>query len=445
MCKRYYLLTGIGLFLAMMGIGQTNLSMPDVDAETYRLYQQANWKVLIEAGNKALDNGMDFYYLRVRLGIAYYETGNYHRAITHLEKANAAGNGDAFVQESLFYAYLLAGRRMEALVLSKSFTPEQKIRTGTNKMKIFRQADVYYNINRADNSEVIKTFSTEDIPEEDGRQYISDGHRYFFAGLSHEFSPSFSLYHAYTGLQKDHFVYAREEDIATTNEQAHSSLNQYYATAQLRVARNVQLLGGMHIVGLKFVAPVVTQRQGRDVLSWENGTASESVFFGGISAQAPFVSCLAMVYSGNFNQRKQFQTDLLFTFYPSGNYSWYLVSQLSHQTEKLDAEKVNRLVFEQQAGVKLAPKWLAEAYVGFGDMQNFVANQGAVLYNTMDMVKSRGGLRLYFFPSLRARLHLEGSWLRNESAYYPKGSLQQSYNSIMFNSYSVTGGLSWYF
>jgi hypothetical protein len=445
MCKRYQLLTGIVLFLGNIGFGQTNLSLPEVDAATYRMYQEGNWKALIETGTKAIGAGMDFYYLRVRLGVAYYETGNFHRAITHLEKANMDGNGDAFVQESLFYAYLMAGRRMEALVLSKSFTPEQQLRTETNKMKILRQVDVYYNANMADISEVTGSFSTADIPDEDGHQFISDGHRYFFAGLQHEFSPSFRFYHAYTGLQKDHYVYAIEEGISTTNEQARSTMNQYFATAQLRVARNVQLLGGMHIVGLKYVTPVLQQRQGRDVLVWENGSATESVFFGGLSAQAPFLSGLAMVYSGNLNRRSQFQADVQLTFFPSGNYTWYLVSQLSHQTEKLDAEKVNRLIFDQQIGVKLSSKWWTECYVTFGDMQNFVANQGAVLFNTMDMVKSRGGLRLFFAPTLKTRLQLDGSWLRNESVFYPEGSLIQTYNPIYFNSFSITGGLSWFF
>jgi tetratricopeptide (TPR) repeat protein len=444
MCKRY-LLTGIVFLWGIAGFSQTSHSLPEADAATFRLYNERNWKALIETGTKAIGAGMDFYYLRVRLGIAYYETGNFHRAITHLEKANMDGNGDAFVQESLFYAYLMAGRRMEALVLSKSFTPEQQLRTGTDKMKIFRQVDVYLNANKADNSEVIASFSPDDIPEEDGRQYISLRHRYFFAGLRHEFSPSFSFYHAYTGLQKDHFVYAREEDISTTNEKAGSALNQYFASAQLRVARNVQVLGGMHLVGLKYVTPIVTQRQGRDVLSWENGTTSESVFFGGISAQAPFVSGLAMLYSGNLNKRKQFQADLQLTFYPLGNYALYLVSQLSHQTEKLDAEKVNRLIFDQQIGFKLAPKWWTEGYVSFGDMQNFVANQGAVLFNTMDLVKNRAGLRVHFFPTIRTRLQLEGTWFKNQSNYHPKGSIERSYHPIYFNSYSITGGLSWYF
>lgn len=427
------------------GKGQTSLSLPQVDAKTYTLYTEGKWGELIAVGNNALDNGMDFYFLRVRLGIAYFEIANYHRAIVHLEKAITQGDGDAFVQESLFYTYLYAGRRMEALVLAKSFTPEQKQRTGTAKMKIIRQADVYLNANKADNQNEIESFSSNELPTEDGRQFISDGHRYFFAGLRHELSPSIGLYHGYTRLQKDHFVYAREDDISGTNTQAGATLDQYFASAQVRVAKNVQLLGGMHLLGVKYVTPVGIQQQGRDVLIWKDASTTESVFFGGLSLQAPYINALTMLYSGNLNGRNQLQTDFQLTFYPSGNHSLYFVSQFSYQSEKLGTEKLNRIVFDQQAGVQLSTKWWAEAYATFGNMQNFIANQGAVLFNTMDMVKNRGGVRGYFFPTWKTRLMLEGVWLRSESVFLPKDEIKSSFNPLYFNSFMITGGISWYF
>ena len=40
------------------------------DIQTYDLYTLAKWDELIDAGNKALSKGIDFYYLRMRLGIA---------------------------------------------------------------------------------------------------------------------------------------------------------------------------------------------------------------------------------------------------------------------------------------------------------------------------------------------------------------------------------------
>jgi hypothetical protein len=445
MCKRYYLLIIMAGMFVLAGTGQSALSLPQVDAETYRLYREGKWKELIAIGNSALENGMDFYFLRVRLGIAYFETANYHRAVLHLEKANAQGDGDVFMQESLYYAYLYSGRRMEALVLAKSFTPEQKQRTGTDKMKIIRQADVYLNANKADNGNIIESFTSNDIPAEDGRQFISDGHRYFFAGLRHEFSPSVGLYHGYTWLQKDHYVYAREEDIAGTNNQARATSHQYFASAQIRVARNVQLLGGMHLLGINYVTPVLVRQQGRDALVWQDANTTESVFFGGLSLQATYINALAMVYSGNLNSRKQLQSDFQLTVYPSGNHSLYFVSQFSYQAEKLGTEKLNRLVFDQQAGMQLSKRWWAEAYATFGNMQNFIANQGAVLFNTMDMVKNRGGVRGYFFPTWKTRLMLEGVWLRSESVFLPKDEIKSSYNPLYFNSFMITGGISWYF
>lgn len=74
------------VFMMILGVGFTNellaqQSLPKVDALTYQLFQQKAWDNLIKEGNKAIQNGIDYYYLRVRMGIAYYEKGNYSGAI----------------------------------------------------------------------------------------------------------------------------------------------------------------------------------------------------------------------------------------------------------------------------------------------------------------------------------------------------------------------------
>ena len=68
-------------------MAQQPLSLISVDAQTYSLWQKKDWNGLIAAGKKALKADIDFYYLRVRMGIAYYEKKNYHMALLHFEKA----------------------------------------------------------------------------------------------------------------------------------------------------------------------------------------------------------------------------------------------------------------------------------------------------------------------------------------------------------------------
>ena len=65
---------------------QDVLDFNTVNTKTYDYYFQGNWDSLIDIGEKALKSDIDYFYLRIRLGIAYYAKTNYRKAIIHLEK-----------------------------------------------------------------------------------------------------------------------------------------------------------------------------------------------------------------------------------------------------------------------------------------------------------------------------------------------------------------------
>ena len=50
---------------------QVKVNLDWYNDHTYRLYQEKNWAGLIELGDAAIKAGYDFYYLRLRLGIAF--------------------------------------------------------------------------------------------------------------------------------------------------------------------------------------------------------------------------------------------------------------------------------------------------------------------------------------------------------------------------------------
>ncbi len=446
MFRQTGLLIVVLIFMHFSVRGQAFTSLEQADSITYNLYLQEQWKVLTKSGSNAIKEGIDFYYLRVRMGVAYFKLGNYQKAIIHLEKALTDNPSEAFVMEYLFYARLYAGRRAEALYGAGNFTEALKQSTGTVHLKWVRQIDVVYNQNFADNGSAIDNFKTSGIPaDEEGAQFISDGHQYFYVGLKHELGKAFSYYHAYTGLSKDHFVYVQEEGISSVNRQARATLNQYYGTAQWRVAKNLQWLGGLHYVHVSNPQPVVQTSQGRDRIVWVEGTRGERVLFTGLAAQATGVNAVLMLHDANLNGRKQFQADAQVTVYPLGNLNFYLSGQVSFQKEKLGETSRNATVFEPLVGGKVFNRLWLEAYGAFGPQQNYIGSQGAVLFNTADRITSRMGARLHIFPSSRLKVQLEGVWLQQESSFELFESLSPVYNTIPFTSYSVTGGISWYF
>ena len=69
--------------LSFAALAQNQKSMIDYDRETYQLYQAGQWKNLVAYGQKILDANIDFYYLRMRMGLAYYNLQNYEAARLH--------------------------------------------------------------------------------------------------------------------------------------------------------------------------------------------------------------------------------------------------------------------------------------------------------------------------------------------------------------------------
>ncbi len=92
-----------------------------VDAKTYDYFIKSDWKNLRETGYSAINSGIDFYYLRLRMGISYYNAENYMSAIPHFEKALYFRNKDTLTLEYLYYSYLFSGLQSDANLTAEKF------------------------------------------------------------------------------------------------------------------------------------------------------------------------------------------------------------------------------------------------------------------------------------------------------------------------------------
>ena len=105
MYRRLILTFTIVLFAGYL-YGQDTLNYPVIDRYTYRYYTHKQWDKLIKLGNQSLRKNIDFYYLQVRMGIAYFEAKRYLKAIKFLENAYKTDNSNTVVQETLYWSYV---------------------------------------------------------------------------------------------------------------------------------------------------------------------------------------------------------------------------------------------------------------------------------------------------------------------------------------------------
>jgi tetratricopeptide (TPR) repeat protein len=86
-----------------------------VDKTSYELYLQGNWKELIQYAREAREQGIDFFYLQARTGIAYYNMKKYRTASDWFLKAWENDQSLEWMQEYVYYSLLLEEEGMKPL------------------------------------------------------------------------------------------------------------------------------------------------------------------------------------------------------------------------------------------------------------------------------------------------------------------------------------------
>lgn len=442
----------LGILLAFVfassALAQQQKSLTQVDRETYILFQEKNWEGLLNEGKDALQQGVDYYYLRVRMGIAFYEIGNYHQASAQFEKAIQMNSSEEYIQEYLYYSYLLAGRNAEAKVVASGFSPTFKEKTNAGSRKFVEKLDLAYNYTGLTDQNVVDGFTATISPEEDGSQFMPNKNHYFFLGLQHDFAPRLSVYQGFTGIQASHLVYDQLEGENLIDRDYQSNLFQYYVAANVLLAKGLSLVGGLHFLQVRYSTPTQTQiGQGPNVSVQEiSQTDNDMVFFGSLYKRWPIVSLGVSYYYGTLQNAIQDQKDLKLILHQKGNLDLYTISILSHQRQQTDiVPETNRIVFEQQIGFKVSNSLWLEAYGTFGEMENFIFNDGIVIFNRLDKITQRVGGRAIILPNPRWSITLDYSLFSNQSEFKSVESTSQQINLQKYNTQSTTGILSWRF
>ncbi|HPG34119.1 MAG TPA: hypothetical protein PLM34_09700, partial [Lentimicrobium sp.] len=112
------------LLLHLPFTGKCGITINDIESLTLRLYNEQKWDSLLMVGENAIENGVDYFYLRVRVGRAAFENKRYVRATRHLKKAVEFGGYDEYASYLLYKSFQYSSQTNESrLLLSKM--PEQ--------------------------------------------------------------------------------------------------------------------------------------------------------------------------------------------------------------------------------------------------------------------------------------------------------------------------------
>ena len=397
-------------------------------------------------GEAALRDGIDFYYLRVRLGIACFERKDYHRALRHFEKALAFYDSEAYVREYLYYASLYSGRTQEAEKYARRLRDSAGAGPYYPKQFFIRQLELSYNLEMNQDPMTAGQFVANVDSTLPGSQYVPNQRNSFRLGLSHVVSPAFVLHHAYTYVNQQYFFYRQRDRIRTVDEDYKTNVHQYFISGQIRLAKNWALTPGIHYLGVRYPAPIAPSGSGP---RWQRATvftSNQFALFLHLSKMFPYVSLEGSVYYANLNAARQLQADVLLHTFPLGNLNLYTTTTFSSQWERADGVTRPRYVLTQRIGGKIARFLWLDGYAGIGQLQNYFSNYGALVYNGAGAVRLYAGAMLTFPLGKHIRLQAAYSYVARESYFYAESSEDlNAYNGITTKNHSLTGGLQWDF
>lgn len=414
-------------FVATANAQQSSLSVKQVDSTTYALFLKKDWKPIIELGKKSRAEGIDFYYLKVRMGIAYFKENKMFSAIQLLEEAYALDSYNAVVQDYLYWAYRYSGLEMESRLFYTKMSKEIKAKI---KLDLPIVSDISFKVLTTNNSNYDKLLQPKNNTQTDYISVIPKNYQMYSVGLSHPISKRLNLFHQFTMMPATSVQQKRVESVLK-NETYKAIEYRYYADVTVALGNRWYLDTYLNIISGDY-----------DNLNTESSdskiTYNDMVFGGAITKASYFIRNSINVSVSNLNSYNQFQVGYTMSLYPLGSTTVVPFGSLQYKSQDSDSN----FVFTGGLAVTI-DKISLTGFGTMGNMNNFIANNGAIIYNQpATALNELGGSFKYFGKN--SILKVGYSFMKMEANYYDN-NLEITSKTFGFNQQNLTAGITWIF
>ena len=346
--------------------GQISKDFNWYNQETFRFYEEQNWIELVRVGKDALDAGHDFFYLQLRIGIAYFEMENYRIAQKHFNKAILYNRNDPLTFEYLYYAYIFSGRKTDANVLFHRHK-ETLVKRKVENPLLF-----------------LKSIYTEGALKMNSENDNNIGNiNFFHFGMEHQLGSRLNVYHGYSRLTQK---YTELIDSISTGQGPPQSTfenvykyaqNEYYIKGTIAITRGLELVPSYHIQSIHGV----------------DEKFNNKAYHIGLKKSLDKFDLYTGYGNSQIDNNDQTQWTVGLTFYPEGNLNVYLQSNFTYHIE--DREEGNPIFYEK-IGFKAARNLWLEIHATLGVSRNIQEMDGFYLQNLPDRMTNRFGANALF-------------------------------------------------
>lgn len=439
----------IFILYSWIGFSQNHarLSEYEIDSISYQLYLKNDRTTLENLTKEALQEHIDFYYLRMRIGILEYNAKKYFAAKDHFEKAVEQVPSDTLAQEYLFYSYIFCGQNQSAGNLYHQLSPKMKDKLKKEKpfrFAIHLEAGLY-------SSNAESQFSMRDVmppPYRFGEADATKNIQYYQAGFSGMIGKSTSVFLSYGFVnmnKNDHFFTATNKGPSQTIISYRYQQQELYASLNQNLNHNWSLHGSYHDIGYSSQLPyaVIDTVSKNYKFRSDNISQNNYVINGGVSKQIGYYIKPQLDFSySHIDQMSILQGTGFIHYFPLGNQNFYGTTGFAFSHDSLN----NRNVLIQKIGGKIGKKTWLETYAYIGNLKNFNDNNGYIVYNVSDQIKGKYGIAFTFYPIKRIEWSLRYDYIIREASYNTLIGPNQ-YKTTMYNykNHAIIGGIIWKF
>lgn len=470
----------IGINLKCIGQVSPDFNFKYVEKTSYDLYVAEQWQELIRFGKNALKHDHDYYYLHLRLGIAYYNMNNFFMAIHHLENAIRLNTSDTIPYLYLYSSYLFTKKSLDADILYKknkrflqNAFPDLKVYSN----KIFAESGPIFSNNFEKNQQ-------KNPAGENGILGIQDlnGNK-FYTHIGWEGNPGkkFSLYAGIDYLELSKLKTAQTSEIVKTgfdtilyngwfyidtlygrNFETYEykyPLKQwsFFAKARFKLGKGYSITPSTRILFVDYTTRYINSTEvsyfAQTYDTIYSKTTAFSIYESRVSLTNYVLSLKVSKKSRNFeyslfgsysnlNNNFQYQAGAGINWFPFGNLDLYSLSQGISYFENNDAG----VVYDQVLGYKIHKYLWIEGTVSVGAWKNFAFDNSFVAYNSGDRARFRTGANIILPLSDRFEFSIRYQFLKYQGLdeWYDE-NMKYFSKEISYNNNLIIGGLQWKF
>ena len=323
------------------------MTFQEVDKTSFELFEKQEWKPLKKFVKEAVKDGFDYYFLRMRGGIACFKLEQYIDAADNFEKAMSFNSDDPVAEEYLFYCWLNLNKTKKAIAVFKKMPPsyQEKLKKMVPKEHQFSITGGPILSNQPEKFGQLDIDGDSDIY---GEAAITDNGYYFNADFSWQFNKGFAVSTSYSLVSLNKTQIIQIGNTEAINNPSTLTQQQFYLSGKIPLGKNFTIVPAFNTIHLQY--EMVVAEFNKNTLRYRFPTESfqSNSFIGFLAINKDFKVIQTGFFGAysNLNAKKQYQAGLKLVLFPLQNLNFYLSSTLlNHNNDGQD-----NLIFEQMIG-----------------------------------------------------------------------------------------------